>query len=154
MTAAIPSHRPPAAPGRQPGYLRRLLLTSVHHAGLVPSPVGGKGGVTVVASSLFGQLDRSLHDHLGTLVDTCRRADEDALIELARAELPKMVTALRALLDEHQPDARGRCATCRGHGVRRRRSLAPCRAYLAAHLCLIVAEEAAQHRHQHLKQAS
>jgi hypothetical protein len=96
--------------------------------------------VTVVASSLFGQLDRSLHDHLGDLVRMARGADDHTAIDLARTELPKMVSALRALLGEHQPDTHGRCSTCRRRRFRRRLP-APCRAYLAAHLCLLIAED-------------
>lgn len=102
-----------------------------------------------MASSLFGQLDRSLHDRLGYLVSRALRGDDDAAIDLARVELPKIITALRALLDEHQPDERGRCATCR-RGRLRRRLPAPCRAYLAAHLCLVIADEnTGRRRHLH-----
>jgi len=66
-----------------------------------------------MASSLFGQLDRSLHDRLGDLVRRAQRGDDDAALNLARVEIPKIITALRALLDEHRPDERGRCLTCR-----------------------------------------
>ncbi|HVV24439.1 MAG TPA: hypothetical protein VHF06_33710 [Pseudonocardiaceae bacterium] len=59
---------------------------------------------------------------------------------LARVELPKVVTALRALLEEHQPDERGRCATCRRRPFSRKLP-SPCRAYLAAHLSLVLADE-------------
>ena len=46
-------------------------------------------------------------------------------------ELPKIITALRALLDEHRPDERGRCLTCRSRRFSRKLP-SPCRAYLAA----------------------
>lgn len=92
-------------------------------------------------SSLFGQLDRSLHTRLGYLVRAAVHADDATARDLARVELPKMVTALRALLDEHQPDERGRCQTCKRKRLRRRLP-APCRAYLTAHLCLMLAEDA------------
>lgn len=88
-----------------------------------------------MASSLFGQLDRSLHDRLGELARLARRADDETALQLARHDLPRLVTAVQALLDEHRPDERGRCQTCR-RGRFRRRLPSPCRAYLTAHLCL------------------
>jgi hypothetical protein len=94
-----------------------------------------------MASSLFGQLDRSLHDRLGDLVRRAQRGDDDAALNLARVELPKIITALRALLAEHRPDERGRCLTCRSRRFSRKLP-SPCRAYLAAHLCLVIAEDA------------
>lgn len=104
-------------------------------------------------SSLFGQLDRSLHDRLGDLVRRARRGDDDTALDLARVELPKLVTALRALLDEHSPDERGRCATCKSRRLRRRLP-SPCRAYLAAHLCLMSADEETRTTRRHLHRAS
>jgi hypothetical protein len=107
-----------------------------------------------MASSLFGQLDRSLHDRLGDLVRRAQRCDDDTALNLARVELPKIVTALRALLDEHRPDERGRCLTCRSRRFSRKRP-APCRAYLSAHLCLVIAEDArGGHGQHHLHRAS
>jgi hypothetical protein len=103
-----------------------------------------------MASSLFGQLDRSLHTHLGDLVHQAQRADDGAVVDLARVEFPKIIAALRALLDEHQPDDRGRCATCR-RGRFGRKLPAPCRAYLAAHLCLVIAGDARLGDHRHLR---
>lgn len=105
-----------------------------------------------MASSLFGQLDRSLHDRLGYLVSRATRGDDDTALHLARVELPKVVTALRALLDEHQPDERGRCATCR-RGRFGRKLPSPCRAYLAAHLCLMIAQDNRPGGHRHLHRA-
>lgn len=106
-----------------------------------------------MASSLFGQLDRSLHDRLGDLVHRAQRCDDDTALDLARVELPKIVTALRTLLDEHQPDERGRCATCRRRPFGRKLP-SPCRAYLAAHLCLVIADEASPGGRRHLHRAS
>ncbi len=106
-----------------------------------------------MASSLFGQLDRSLHDRLGDLVRRAQRGDDSTALDLARIELPKIVTALRALLDEHQPDERGRCATCRRRPLRRKLP-SPCRAYLAAHLCLVTMDEPTPGGRRHLHRAS
>ncbi|HEX7661107.1 MAG TPA: hypothetical protein VF444_16680 [Pseudonocardiaceae bacterium] len=97
-----------------------------------------KGGPT--RTPLFGQLDRSLRAHLGDLLSRARHGDEEVAIDLARVEVPKIVTALRALLDEHHPDAHGRCPTCRTRRFGRHLP-APCRAYLAAHLCLVIADD-------------
>ena len=104
-----------------------------------------------MASSLFGQLDRSLHDRLGDLISRAERGDDSTALDLARVELPKIVTALRALLEEHQPDERGRCPTCRRSRFSRKLP-SPCRAYLAAHLSLVIADDAhhpGDRRHLH-----
>jgi hypothetical protein len=112
-----------------------------------------RGTSTHMATSLFGQLDRSLHDRLGELVQQARHGDDDTALDLARVELPKVVTALRALLGEHHPDERGRCATCRSRRLRRRLP-SPCRAYLTANLCLMIADEAGPTPRRHLHRAS
>jgi hypothetical protein len=96
--------------------------------------------VTSVPSSVFSHLDKSLHDHLSDLVRLAANADDRTAVDLARAELPRMVAALKALLDEHRPDEKGRCSTCRSRRFSRRLP-APCRAYLAAHLCLTATRE-------------
>jgi hypothetical protein len=105
-----------------------------------------------MASSLFGQLDRSLHDRLGFLVSRALRGDDDTALHVARVEVPKIVAALRALLDEHRPDERGRCVTCKRSRFGRKLP-SPCRAYLAAHLCLLITEENRPGVHRHLHRA-
>lgn len=105
-----------------------------------------------MASSLFGQLDRSLHTHLDELVRQSRRDADGTALDLARVELPKIITALRALLDEHRPDERGRCRTCR-RGRFSRKLPSPCRAYLAAHLRLVTVDEARLGDRRHLRRA-
>lgn len=104
--------------------------------------------MTATASSLFGQLDRSLHERLADLLHRADRGDDSTALDLARVELPKMVSALQALLAEHAPDERGRCGTCRRRRFGRRRP-APCRAYLTAHICLVIADDRAGSRHLH-----
>lgn len=106
-----------------------------------------------MASSLFGQLDRSLHDRLFDLVRRAERGDDSTALDLARVELPKIVTALRALLDEHRPDERGRCATCKRSRFTRKVP-SPCRAYLTAHLCLVISQDAHPGEHRHLRRVS
>ena len=91
-------------------------------------------------TSVFSQLDKSLHEHLSDLMRLAAKADDRTAVGLARAELPRMVTALKALLDEHQPDENGRCPTCRTRRFSRRLP-SPCRAYLAAHLCLTITRD-------------
>lgn len=91
-------------------------------------------------SSVFSHLDKSLHDHLSDLMRLAANADDRTAVGLARAELPRMVAALKALLDEHRPDENGRCTTCRSRRFSRR-TPSPCRAYLAAHLCLTITSE-------------
>ncbi|GAA0229692.1 hypothetical protein GCM10010492_30190 [Saccharothrix mutabilis subsp. mutabilis] len=100
-----------------------------------------------MSTTVFSQLDKSLHEHLATLVRLSATADDDTAVELARSELPRVVTALKALLDEHTPDEHGRCPTCRTRRFSRRLP-SPCRAYLGAQLALTVsAESPGLHRH-------
>jgi hypothetical protein len=94
-----------------------------------------------VSSPIFGQLETSLADYLTDITYRTRYGDERAVAAVARYELPRVVEALKAVLDEHAPDERGRCASCRTS--RFGRAPAPCRAYLTAHLCLVVTEEEA-----------
>ena len=80
-----------------------------------------------------------MHDYLADIGQRAQTGDDLNAINLARFELPRIVAALRAVLGEHEPDENGRCRTCRGR--RLGRSAAPCRAYLTAHLCLLVTED-------------
>jgi hypothetical protein len=95
-------------------------------------------GVTV-SSPIFGQLEASLAGYLADVVHRAEYGDDRTAATVARCELPRLVEALRAVLDEHEPDQFGRCPSCR-HG-RFGRTPAPCRAYLSAHLCLVATEE-------------
>lgn len=92
-----------------------------------------------MSSPIFGQLESSLAEYLADISRRIRRGDDHAVAALARAELPRLVEALRAVLDEHAPDRYGRCASCRPG--RFSRTPAPCRAYLSAHLCLVAIDD-------------
>ena len=92
-----------------------------------------------MSSSIFGQLEASLDGYLADVGQHAITADNASATELGRHELPRIVAALRAVLNEHEPDERGRCRTCRPR--RFGRAAAPCRAYLTAHLCLLVNED-------------
>jgi hypothetical protein len=100
--------------------------------------------------TVFSQLDKSLHEHLAAVAQLAARGDDHSVAELARAELPRIIAAVKALLDEHQPDENGRCSTCRTRWWSRRLP-SPCRAYLSAQLSLTVAGEQSPgggaHRH-------
>jgi hypothetical protein len=93
----------------------------------------------VSSSPIFGQLETSLADYLTDITYRARFGDERAAAAVARFELPRLVEALKAVLDEHSPDQHGRCTSCRTR--RFGRAPTPCRAYLTAHLCLVVTEE-------------
>src|SRR5262245_19107725 len=89
-------------------------------------------------SSVFGHLEASLNDYLGELIHRGASADESTAIHIAKVELPRIISALRGALQYHQPDHNGRCSACRTERFGRRP--APCRAYLTAHLCLVVVD--------------
>lgn len=91
------------------------------------------------SSPIFGQLETSLAEYLTDIAYRAQFGDERAVATVARFELPRLVEALKAVLDEHSPDEHGRCKSCRTR--RFGRAPAPCRAYLTAHLCLVVTEE-------------
>lgn len=90
-------------------------------------------------SPIFCQLERSLSDYLTDITYRAQFGDESAAATVARFELPRLVEALKAVLDEHSPDEFGRCPSCRTS--RFGRAPYPCRAYLSAHLCLVATEE-------------
>jgi hypothetical protein len=92
-----------------------------------------------MSNTIFGHLQASLHDYLAGVITRSRTQNGPALADLARFELPRIAEALQAVLNEHEPDERGRCPTCRTR--RFGRAPAPCRAYLTAHLCLLVTED-------------
>ncbi len=92
-----------------------------------------------MSSPIFGQLETSLAGYLADVLHRAEFGDERTAAAVARTELPRLVEALKAALDEHDPDQFGRCPTCR-HG-RFGRTPAPCRAYLSAHLCLVALDE-------------
>jgi hypothetical protein len=92
-----------------------------------------------VSSPIFGQLEASLAGYLADVVYRVEFGDDRTVAAVARCELPRIVEALKAALDEHEPDQFGRCPSCR-HG-RFGRTPAPCRAYLSAHLCLMTTED-------------
>jgi hypothetical protein len=96
-----------------------------------------------MTDSIFRHLDKSMHRHLADLTKQASSGDENTAVDLARHQLPKVVSALRALLDEHQPDDQGRCSNCRTRWTRR--TATPCRAYLTAHLALVIADDSPRH---------
>jgi hypothetical protein len=104
-----------------------------------------------VSVTVFSQLDRSLHEHLAALVRLASTGDDETAVELGRYELPRVVAAVKALLDEHTPDEHGRCPTCRTRRWSRRLPV-PCRAYLGTQLCLTVTDDDPSGRHRkHLR---
>lgn len=89
-----------------------------------------------VNGSVFCEMEAALHGYLVDVRESALTEDDQTLARMARFELPRLATALKAVLDEHQPDERGRCPTCRT--TRFGRAPTPCRAYLTAQLCLMI----------------
>lgn len=103
-----------------------------------------------MSSTVFSQLDKSLHEHLAALVRLATTGNDETAVELARSELPRVVAAVKALLAEHTPDERGRCPKCRTRWWSRRMP-SPCRAYLGAQLCLTVEDDELSGPRRHLR---
>jgi hypothetical protein len=92
------------------------------------------------------ELARSLQADLVAVARMVNLGSDDAVAAVARSEMPHLLAALRALLDGHEPDANGRCPTCRDRRFWRRhywrRPNVPCRAFLAARLAWTAVDEA------------
>ena len=56
-----------------------------------------------MSSPIFGQLETSLADYLTDITYRAQFGDERAVSTVARFELPRLVAALKAVLDEHSP---------------------------------------------------
>ena len=108
--------------------------------------MGFLDGQSAMSKSIFGHMEASLQSYLADLTREATNGDDRAVADLGRHELPRVVAALTALLDEHKPDEEGRCPTCRTKLFTR--SPAPCRVYLTAHLCLLVSQDANARSHQ------
>ncbi|XVV06307.1 hypothetical protein ACQPW3_13325 [Actinosynnema sp. CA-248983] len=89
---------------------------------------------------MYATLAEDLYRQLDATERVLHEGDEKALLALAQSEGLPLVAALRALLGQHQPDANGRCATCRGRRFWLpsywRGPESPCRALIAARLAL------------------
>ena len=91
------------------------------------------------------ELAQSLRADLAVVARMVDVGGDDAVAAVARSEMPRLLAALHALLDEHQPDVNGRCPMCRDRRFWRlhywRRPNVPCRAFLAARLAWTAAGE-------------
>ncbi|MCP2259762.1 hypothetical protein LX15_003471 [Streptoalloteichus tenebrarius] len=72
-------------------------------------------------------------DHLDLLAT---EGDERSRTSLATTEITRMTTAWRALLEQHEPDAGGRCPRCLSRWWLRRRTR-PCSVWTTAHEHLV-----------------
>lgn len=89
--------------------------------------------------SILGPMQAAVQQRLTELTRSVDKSGQERLIVLAENEIPRLVAALREVLAEHEPDATGRCPTCRRRqrwSPFRRRRQTPCRAYLAVRLRL------------------
>ena len=69
---------------------------------------------------LFSELRQRLLDHLDLVSRIAVDGDGTSALSMTRQEVPRLVAALRVLVDEHQPDANGRCRKCRSGPIWRR----------------------------------
>lgn len=94
---------------------------------------------------LFSELRQRLVDHLDLVSRIAADGDGASALSMARQEVPRLVAALRVLVDEHQPDENGRCKKCRSGPIWRRVS-SPCRMLLNVHLAAGAATATTQAR--------
>ncbi|CAM3441630.1 hypothetical protein KIPE111705_08870 [Kibdelosporangium persicum] len=76
------------------------------------------------------------------LAAVLRDAMINRLARLGNADLGNLSSAMREILELHQPDCHGRCRGCRGW---RRQRRFPCRIWLIAHRHLLVPEKETNH---------
>lgn len=82
--------------------------------------------------------DDALNEYLKRITELAYHGDEDTLAEVARAAVPRLVCAVKALLEEHRPDRYGRCPRCRENGYRQPKyPKEPCPPYQIAYRCLV-----------------
>lgn len=98
--------------------------------------------VRLAVDSVYRDMEQSVRTRLAELTEAAAAGNPGERAELGSAEVPKLVAALRDLLAEHAPDAKGRCRTCR-KGWLRRKSASPCRGFLAAYLALVLSGDSA-----------
>lgn len=79
-------------------------------------------------------LEQAVIDRLDLLDRLVADADVTSLATAASSEITKLTSAWRAVLNQHQPDARSRCTQCIGW---RRGRRFPCPMWIAAHEHLI-----------------
>ncbi|MET8757564.1 hypothetical protein [Lentzea sp. NPDC004782] len=82
----------------------------------------------VLEKILRDELTRDL-EQLGTVAAD---GDDASVLSIARHDMPRLVAALMALVDQHKPDADGRCRECRRGWWKRLPG--PCRMLLAVRL--------------------
>lgn len=80
---------------------------------------------------MWQELHLQVRNRLQVIEGVAVEGDDRVAADLARAEVPLLVTAVRVLLEGHRPDVDGYCRACWG---RRwwQRSTVPCRQYLLA----------------------
>ncbi|WNV92141.1 hypothetical protein RM788_52235 [Umezawaea sp. Da 62-37] len=94
---------------------------------------------------MFRELDESLRADLAALGHVIESGEDELVATVARSEVPLLLAAMKALLDQHRPDKNGQCPTCRDRRFWRlhhwRRPNVPCRAFLAARLAWTVPDD-------------
>ncbi|MCO1580882.1 hypothetical protein M8C13_34520 [Crossiella sp. SN42] len=91
-----------------------------------------------MTGNMTGGLDESVRTHLAKLFTLIHTLDDLDVAELARAEMPRLISALKLVLDAHEPDEYGHCRQCQPGKRRHRLPFEPCRAYDSAQRFLAV----------------
>ncbi|NGY57609.1 hypothetical protein G7043_01545 [Lentzea sp. NEAU-D13] len=94
---------------------------------------------------LFTELRQRLDDHLDLVSRVAAEGDAESALSMIRREVPGLVAAVHALVDEHLPDDNGSCRKCRS-GPFWRRIPAPCRMLIQVHLAVGAAKATTRDR--------
>ncbi|MEU4763804.1 hypothetical protein AB0H12_11150 [Actinosynnema sp. NPDC023794] len=85
---------------------------------------------------MWQELHLQVRNRLAVVEGVATGGDERVAADLARSEVPLLVTAIRVLLDGHRPDSEGHCRACWGRRWWQRPTV-PCRQYLLARTALL-----------------
>ncbi len=85
---------------------------------------------------MWQELHLQVENRLDVISGVGTRGDDRAAVDLARHEVPLLVSAVRALLEGHRPDSQGHCRAC-WRRRRWRRVIMPCRAHVVAWMALL-----------------
>lgn len=85
---------------------------------------------------VFGALQENVLNRLAEVCDVAVNGDLDAAASVARAEMPRLVAGLRALVLQHRPDENGQCVQCVA-GRWWRRIAVPCHVLLELQLSMM-----------------
>ncbi|MFI9811435.1 hypothetical protein [Saccharothrix variisporea] len=95
----------------------------------------------------YNEIRAGVIARLDRVSDIAEDGEDEAVICVAREEVPALLAGTRALISLHRPDDQGRCRACRGGRWWRRRPV-PCRPLLEFQLAVHTASTGRGRHHR------